>query len=283
MIPKLTKVVYACHCRIMAEFSDRTRGEADLTPVLRGDLLRPLREPALFRQVSLDAAMQCVVWPSGASIPVAVIHRLLAAQEKKRDETGKWHTDYYWMLLERDHFEEGWPCITAPEWAGTPFAQRRLFFEFHRHFLNLPRTCPCCGYPTLRERARNKTCSICDWIDDGQDDPFAYDGNQHGYWYSLAQSRRNFASGAFCRSMQDIRDAAERDRVFDQTAIALRHAHCMLYDSLLLAADPDGLKKRWKQIKRQVPGDRANDMTPEQEAFHLDRILESIKRYRALR
>ena len=30
-------------------------------------------------------------------------------------------------------------------------------------------TCPCCGYPTLTERAGYEVCRICAWEDDGQD------------------------------------------------------------------------------------------------------------------
>ncbi|MFD2115605.1 CPCC family cysteine-rich protein [Paenibacillus yanchengensis] len=33
--------------------------------------------------------------------------------------------------------------------------------------------CPCCGYPTLEERRNWEICSLCNWEDDGQDDPHA--------------------------------------------------------------------------------------------------------------
>lgn len=31
-------------------------------------------------------------------------------------------------------------------------------------------TCPCCGHPTLNERANYEICGECGWEDDGQDD-----------------------------------------------------------------------------------------------------------------
>jgi hypothetical protein len=53
--------------------------------------------------------------------------------------------------------------------------------------------CPCCGYPTLAERAAYEVCELCSWEDDGQDDPHADEvrgGPNHGY--SLTQARDNF-------------------------------------------------------------------------------------------
>src|SRR5438477_7521638 len=53
--------------------------------------------------------------------------------------------------------------------------------------------CPCCGYPTLSERGGYDICKLCDWEDDGQDDPHAEEvwGGPNGR-YSLAQARANF-------------------------------------------------------------------------------------------
>ncbi len=56
-------------------------------------------------------------------------------------------------------------------------------------------TCPCCGYPTLPERAGYDICELCNWEDDGQDDPHADEiwGGPNGV-YSLAEARLNFKS-----------------------------------------------------------------------------------------
>jgi hypothetical protein len=54
-------------------------------------------------------------------------------------------------------------------------------------------TCPCCGYPTLPERAGWQICPLCFWEDDGQDDPHAAEccgGPNEDY--SLATARANF-------------------------------------------------------------------------------------------
>lgn len=54
--------------------------------------------------------------------------------------------------------------------------------------------CPCCGYPTLEEkRPLWEICDLCDWEDDGQDDPKADEvwggPNKH---LSLTEARENF-------------------------------------------------------------------------------------------
>ena len=53
--------------------------------------------------------------------------------------------------------------------------------------------CPCCGYPTLFQRGSYEVCELCDWEDDGQDDPHANEvwGGPNGA-YSLADARLNF-------------------------------------------------------------------------------------------
>lgn len=54
-------------------------------------------------------------------------------------------------------------------------------------------TCPCCGYPTLTERGGYDICCLCNWEDDGQDDPRADEvwGGPNGR-YSLTEARVNF-------------------------------------------------------------------------------------------
>lgn len=53
--------------------------------------------------------------------------------------------------------------------------------------------CPCCGYPTLDERAGYDICILCDWEDDGQSDLDAdlIKGGPNGD-YSLTEARENF-------------------------------------------------------------------------------------------
>src|SRR3954447_10434483 len=53
--------------------------------------------------------------------------------------------------------------------------------------------CPCCGYPTLAGRGYTEICELCNWEDDGQDDPHADEvWGGPNYLYSLTQARHNF-------------------------------------------------------------------------------------------
>ena len=86
----------------------------------------------------------------------------------------------------------------------TTFWERRRFFDLYGTHANeqkaeLPPngmriTCPCCGYPTI-QGGSSEICSLCNWEDDGQDDPDADEvrgGPNQGY--SLSEARVNFES-----------------------------------------------------------------------------------------
>lgn len=66
--------------------------------------------------------------------------------------------------------------------------QNRSFLKFHSSYF-----CPCCTYPTLSKRCESEICFLCNWEDDGQDDPKADEiwGGANGQ-YSLSEARKNF-------------------------------------------------------------------------------------------
>ncbi len=70
--------------------------------------------------------------------------------------------------------------------------------------------CPCCGYKTLHERNGFEICPVCFWEDDGQDDHDADEvhGGPNGS-LSLAEARKNFASGGACEEamLPNVRQA----------------------------------------------------------------------------
>jgi len=55
-------------------FDDGTCQEIDFRPVLAGELLGPLKDLALFDQVSIDPEVHTLVWPNGADFDPAVLH-----------------------------------------------------------------------------------------------------------------------------------------------------------------------------------------------------------------
>lgn len=69
--------------------------------------------------------------------------------------------------------------------------------------------CPCCGYATLFEPENYFICEICNWEDDGQDDPDHernYGGPNH---VSLKEGRRNYIifGAAELKDIGNVREA----------------------------------------------------------------------------
>lgn len=59
---------------IWLKFDDETERVIDFEPILLGPLFGPLRDQALFRQVTLDQELGTLVWPTGADIDPTVLH-----------------------------------------------------------------------------------------------------------------------------------------------------------------------------------------------------------------
>ena len=56
------------------EFSDGTEQSIDFQPVLRGAMYGPLRDPTLFKAVTLDGEVGTLTWPNGADFDAATLH-----------------------------------------------------------------------------------------------------------------------------------------------------------------------------------------------------------------
>jgi|FLYL01.1.fsa_nt_gi hypothetical protein len=50
------------------EFQDGVKRRINIEPALRGEMFEPLRDPELFRQVTVDRELGTVVWPNGADL-----------------------------------------------------------------------------------------------------------------------------------------------------------------------------------------------------------------------
>jgi hypothetical protein len=59
---------------LRVEFDDGSSQTIDFTPVLRGKLFGPLRDPAVFSKVALDPIAGTLVWPNGADFDPATLH-----------------------------------------------------------------------------------------------------------------------------------------------------------------------------------------------------------------
>lgn len=59
---------------LVVRFDDGTEQTIDFSPVLNGELFCPLKDPAVFDQVRLDAEVHTPVWPTGADFDPATLH-----------------------------------------------------------------------------------------------------------------------------------------------------------------------------------------------------------------
>jgi hypothetical protein len=59
---------------LRVQFDDGFSRVIDFEPILHGELFGPLRDPAEFARVKLDAEVKTLVWPSGADFDPAVLH-----------------------------------------------------------------------------------------------------------------------------------------------------------------------------------------------------------------
>jgi hypothetical protein len=51
-----------------------TLDRSNFEPILRGELLGPLRDPVEFARVKIDPEVHTLVWPSGADFDPATLH-----------------------------------------------------------------------------------------------------------------------------------------------------------------------------------------------------------------
>ncbi len=83
---RLTKVEARSGHRLRLEFSDGTRGDIDLSGRLFGPVFEPLRDEAVFAQVSIDE-FGAPCWPNGADLaPDALYERLRSSSSMDRSE-----------------------------------------------------------------------------------------------------------------------------------------------------------------------------------------------------
>lgn len=110
--------------------------------------------------------------------------------------------------------------------------------------------CPCCGYPTLQERGNYDICMLCDWEDDGQDDPHA-----DAMWgdpderYSLAEARENFKKNLVMYTI-DPRIGGGDSQLEKQT----KRSIITTFEKMRSETDTETLQELWDQVNegRQI-------------------------------
>ncbi|MDN3232684.1 CPCC family cysteine-rich protein [Priestia megaterium] len=74
--------------------------------------------------------------------------------------------------------------------------------------------CPCCEYLTLENANDYEICILCNWEDDGQDDPHADEiwGGPNGE-YSLTQARINFKKHNSMYDISEYKTSVEKENI----------------------------------------------------------------------
>lgn len=89
---------------VRVRFDDGTERVIDFEPILIGPMFGPLRDPALFRQLKVDAEIGTLVWPTGADIDPNVLYdwpqHVDAIVLRRRRQ---WPADYSAQRLRQDH------------------------------------------------------------------------------------------------------------------------------------------------------------------------------------
>jgi hypothetical protein len=107
--------------------------------------------------------------------------------------------------------------------------------------------CPCCGNPTLHGRGHFEICELCNWEDDGQDDPHADEvwGGPNSI-YSLTQARANFKRYLIMYDSKLTPTAFTNSN--SDTEMSLKHSIMESFDSMVDETDPDKLKTLWQKV-----------------------------------
>ena len=83
MPPRIVKVSPLPQYRLQVEFDDGVAGTIDLSGELDGEVFQPLRDEAVFRQVTVDE-FGAVCWPNGPDLAPDAMHSELAAEPPTR-------------------------------------------------------------------------------------------------------------------------------------------------------------------------------------------------------
>jgi hypothetical protein len=83
MIPRVVKVAPLPAYRLHVEFDDGVAGTIDLSGELDGEVFQPLRDEAVFRQMTVDE-FGAVCWPNGPDLAPDAMHSELAGEPPSR-------------------------------------------------------------------------------------------------------------------------------------------------------------------------------------------------------
>ncbi|MBZ5639357.1 MAG: DUF2442 domain-containing protein [Acidobacteriia bacterium] len=81
MLPNVVSVAQTGPYRLRLRFDDGAEGEVDVKDAVSFvGVFEPLRDPAFFSQVRVDAEAGTIVWPNGADLDPLVLHSRVTGQ-----------------------------------------------------------------------------------------------------------------------------------------------------------------------------------------------------------
>ena len=86
MIPRVVEVRSLDGYRLWLRFQDGVSGIVDLSAELWGPVFEPLKDGALFAQVSVHPELDAVTWPNGADLAPEFLYR--AARQTSQTANG---------------------------------------------------------------------------------------------------------------------------------------------------------------------------------------------------
>ena len=75
---------------LRVRFDDSSEQLIDFEPMLVGELYGPLRDPAFFARVRIDADVRTLVWPNGADFDPATLHDWPAHSAAMFEAADRW-------------------------------------------------------------------------------------------------------------------------------------------------------------------------------------------------
>ena len=137
-----------------------------------------------------------------------------------------------------------------------PFHVRRKFFDSYgnrdeEHEAGLPRkgirfACPCCGYPTLNDRAFDEICWLCGWEDDAAE-PEDEEPSVVNHGFTLAEARDNFEEFLVMYAPEQDTRMGGAD---SETTKELKRRIISAFDEMTTFPSAPQLRELWTEVHR---------------------------------
>lgn len=85
MIPRVIEVKALNDYKLWLRFQDGVSGTVDLSAELWGPMFEPLKDKALFAQVTVDPELETVTWPNGADLSPEFLYKHAARSSAAPD------------------------------------------------------------------------------------------------------------------------------------------------------------------------------------------------------